>query len=117
MSLRKVAEGHRTGEGDMNCMMGFPKVNRYRLPFCSNSKFYHEGHEEHEGFDPFYDLFPGYLSVPQLTGIVDDVVNIIDDVADIVDDVTDIVGDISDLVKDSSTFITTFMLLVPGQFF
>jgi hypothetical protein len=36
---------------------------------------------------------------------------------DIVDDVSDIVDDISDLVKDSSTFVTTFMLLVPEQFF
>jgi hypothetical protein len=29
-----VAEGHRTGEGDMNCMMCFPKLNRYEeLPW------------------------------------------------------------------------------------
>jgi hypothetical protein len=26
-----VAEGHRAGEGDMNCMMCFPKLNSYRM--------------------------------------------------------------------------------------
>jgi hypothetical protein len=29
-----VAEGHRTGEGDMNCMMCFPKVNSYNPGYC-----------------------------------------------------------------------------------
>jgi hypothetical protein len=34
MSLREVAEGHRTGEGDMNCLMCFPKLNSYRDGYC-----------------------------------------------------------------------------------
>jgi hypothetical protein len=29
VSLREVAEGHRTGEGDMNGMMCVPKLNSY----------------------------------------------------------------------------------------
>jgi hypothetical protein len=33
MSLREVAEGHRTGEGDMNCMMCFPRLNSYKEKF------------------------------------------------------------------------------------
>jgi hypothetical protein len=39
MSLRKVAEGDRTGEGDMNSMMCFPKppainASGGQEPFC-----------------------------------------------------------------------------------
>jgi uncharacterized membrane protein YdfJ with MMPL/SSD domain len=64
-----------------------------------------EGHEEHEGFDPFYDLFPGYLSASQLTDVVDDVYDIIDDVTDIVGDVADIIDDVTDIVDDVADII------------